>query len=76
MSQPNGQRFPSVLIVERSQMSSELMAAALRRSRYRMEVIGCTADKAGIRSILSKKAASVALIGALKDGHRAAFGDA
>ncbi len=35
-------------------MSSELMAAALRRSRYRMEVIGCTADKAGIRSILSK----------------------
>jgi two-component system nitrate/nitrite response regulator NarL len=73
MSQPNGQRSPSVVIVERSQMSSELMAAALRRSRYRMEVVGCTTDKAGIRSILSKKAASVALIGALKDGHRAAF---
>jgi len=54
-------------------MSSELMAAALRRSRYRMEVIGCTADKAGIRSILSKKAASVALIGTLRDGRRAAF---
>lgn len=73
MSQANGQRFPSVVIVERSQMSSELMAAALRRSRYRMEVTGCTTDKAGIRSILSKKEASVALIGALKDGPRAAF---
>jgi DNA-binding NarL/FixJ family response regulator len=54
-------------------MSSELMAAALRRTRYRMEVIGCTTDKAGIRSILSKKEASVALIGALKDGPKAAF---
>jgi chemotaxis response regulator CheB len=54
-------------------MSSELMAAALRRSRYRMEVTGCTTDRAGIRSILSKKEASVALIGALKDGPGAAF---
>lgn len=73
MSQPNGHGFPSVVIVERSQMSSELMAAALRRSRYRMEVTGCTTDTDGIRSILSKKEASVALIGALKDGPGAAF---
>jgi DNA-binding NarL/FixJ family response regulator len=73
MSQATAQRSPSVVIVERSQMSSELMAAALRRSRYRMEVIGCTTDRAGIRSILNKKEASVALIGALKDGPKAAF---
>lgn len=73
MSQSNRQRSPSVLIIERSQMSSELMAAGLRRSRYRMEVIGCTATRAGIRSILRKREASVALIGALKDGPKAAF---
>lgn len=73
MSQATAQRSPSVVIVERSQMSSELMAAALRRSRYRMEVIGCTTDRAGIRSILNKKEASIALIGALKDGPRAAI---
>lgn len=54
-------------------MSSELMAAALRRSRYRMEVIGCTTDRAGIRSILGRKEARVALVGTLKDGPKAAF---
>jgi DNA-binding NarL/FixJ family response regulator len=54
-------------------MSSELMAAALRRSRYRMEVVGCTTDRSGLRSILNKKEASVALIGALKDGPDASF---
>jgi DNA-binding NarL/FixJ family response regulator len=67
MSQLDGQRFPSVVIVERSQMGSELLAAALRRSRYRMDVVGCATDMAGLRLILSKKEASVALIGALKD---------
>ena len=73
MSQPSGQRFPSFVIVERSQMNSELMTAALRRSRCRKEVTGCTTDRTGIRSILNKKEASVALIGALKDGPGVAF---
>ena len=73
MSQPNVQRSPSVVIVDKSQMGSELLAAALRRSRYRMEVIGCASDRTGIRSILNRKEASVAVIGALKDGPKAAL---
>jgi DNA-binding NarL/FixJ family response regulator len=38
-----------------------------------MEVVGCTTDRNGIRLILTKKEASVALIGALKDGPNASF---
>jgi DNA-binding NarL/FixJ family response regulator len=73
MSQQGERRSPSVVIVERSQMSSELMATALRRSRYRVDVVGCTTDRAGIRSILNKKKASIALICTLKDGPNAGF---
>jgi len=73
MSRLADERSPSVIIVERSQMGSELLAAALRRSRYRMEVVGCTTDRTGTRLILSKKEASVALIGSLKDGSNAGF---
>jgi len=54
-------------------MSYELMAAALQRSRYRIEIVGCITDRFGIRPILDKKEASVALIGALKEGYKAGF---
>lgn len=54
-------------------MSYELMAAALQRSRYRIEIVGCIRDRFGIRPILDKKEASVALIGALKEGNKAGF---
>jgi len=53
-----------VFIADSSQMSCQLIAAALRRSRYRTKVVGYATDAAGIRKGLGKNEADVAVIGA------------
>ena len=53
-----------VFIADGSQMSCQLIAAALRRGRYRTKVVGYATDAVGIREGLSKNEADVAVIGA------------
>jgi two-component system nitrate/nitrite response regulator NarL len=53
-----------VFIADGSRMSCQLMAAALRRGRYRTKVVGYATDAAGIREGLDKNEADVAVIGA------------
>src|SRR6202162_4405529 len=53
-----------VLIADGSRMSCQLIAAALRRGRYRAEVVGYGTDAVGIREGLDKNEADVAVIGA------------
>ena len=53
-----------VFIADGSQMSCQLIAAALRRGRYRTKVVGYATDAAGIREGLDKNEADVAVIGA------------
>jgi DNA-binding NarL/FixJ family response regulator len=53
-----------VFIADGSQMSCQLIAAALRRGRYRTKVVGYATDAVGIREGLDKHDADVAVIGA------------
>ena len=53
-----------VFIADGSRMSCQLMAAALRRGRYRTKVVGYATDAAGIREGLDENEADVAVIGA------------
>ena len=53
-----------VFIADGSQMSCQLIAAALRRGRYRTKVVGYATGPAGIREGLNKNEADVAVIGA------------
>jgi DNA-binding NarL/FixJ family response regulator len=53
-----------VFIADGSRMSCQLIAAALRRGRYRTRVVGYATDAAGIREGLQKSEADVAVIGA------------
>src|SRR6202795_1871660 len=53
-----------VFIADGSQMSCQLIAAALRRGRYRTKVVGYATDAVGIREGLDKNEADVAVIGA------------
>ena len=53
-----------VFIADGSRMSCQLIAAALRRGRYRTKVVGYATDAAGIREGLDKNKADVAVIGA------------
>ena len=53
-----------VFIADDSQMSCQLIAAAVRRGRYRTRVIGFATNAAGIREGLGKYDADVAVIGA------------
>ncbi|MGB2641357.1 MAG: response regulator transcription factor [Candidatus Acidiferrum sp.] len=57
-----------VFIADGSQLSCQLIAAALRRGRYRTRVIGYATDVAGIREALEKNEADVAVIGARLEG--------
>jgi DNA-binding NarL/FixJ family response regulator len=53
-----------VFIADGSRMSCQLIAAALRRGRYRTRVVGYATDAIGIREGLGKNEADVAVIGA------------
>ena len=53
-----------VFIADGSRMSCQLIAAALRRGRYRTRVVGYAIDAVGIRDGLDKSEADVAVIGA------------
>ena len=53
-----------VFIADGSQLSCQLIAAAVRRGRYRTRVVGYATDAAGIREGLEKSDADVAVIGA------------
>ena len=53
-----------VFIADGSQLSCQLIAAAVRRGRYRTRVVGYATDAAGIRAGLEANDADVAVIGA------------
>src|ERR1700723_3012247 len=53
-----------VFIADGSQMSCQLIAAAVRRGRFRTRVVGYATDAAGIREGLEDRDADVAVIGA------------
>lgn len=53
-----------VFIADGSQLSCQLIAAAVRRGRYRTRVVGYATDAAGIREGLQANDADVAVIGA------------
>jgi DNA-binding NarL/FixJ family response regulator len=53
-----------VFIADGSQLSCQLIAAAVRRGRYRTRVVGFATDAIGIREGLEKSEADVAVIGA------------
>jgi DNA-binding NarL/FixJ family response regulator len=57
-----------VFIADGSQLSCQLIAAAVRRGRYRTRVVGFATDATGIREGLAKKEADVAVIGARLEG--------
>jgi DNA-binding NarL/FixJ family response regulator len=64
----------NVLIADESRMGCQLMATALRRSRYRLTVLDCAVESAGVRAGLKVHQVNVAVISAhLKDGHDAGF---
>jgi len=63
-----------VFIADGSQLSCQLIAAAVRRGRYRTRVVGYATDAAGIREGLETNDADVAVIGArLEDESMAGF---
>ena len=53
-----------VFIADGSQLSCQLIAAAVRRGRYKTRVVGYATDAIGIREGLEKNNADVAVIGA------------
>jgi DNA-binding NarL/FixJ family response regulator len=63
-----------VFIADGSQLSCQLIAAAVRRGRYRTRVVGYATDAGGIREGLEENDADVAVIGArLENEDRAGF---
>lgn len=65
----------SVFIGDDTRMGCQLMATALKRSRYKLTVIGSATDSAGIRDGLRQNETNVAIISArLRDGATAGFG--
>jgi DNA-binding NarL/FixJ family response regulator len=64
----------SVFVADASRMSCELMAAALRRSRYRLTMVGYAIDSVGVRAGFGENEADIAVISAhLRDGVSAGF---
>jgi two-component system, NarL family, nitrate/nitrite response regulator NarL len=64
----------TVFIGDDTRMGCELMATALKRSRYKLTVIGSATDSAGICEGLRQSQSSVAIISArLKEGATAGF---
>jgi DNA-binding NarL/FixJ family response regulator len=63
-----------VFIADGSRLSCQLIAAAVRRGRYRTKVVGYATDAAGIREGLEESEADVAVIGArLEDEDQTGF---
>jgi len=63
-----------VFIADSSQLSCHLIAAELRRGRYRVKVVGYATDASGIREGLEKNQPDVAIIAAhLEEGESAGF---
>jgi DNA-binding NarL/FixJ family response regulator len=63
-----------VFIADGSQLSCQLIAAAVRRGRYKARVVGYATDAAGIREGLEDSDANVAVIGArLENEDQAGF---
>jgi DNA-binding NarL/FixJ family response regulator len=63
-----------VFVADGSQLSCQLIAAALRRGQYRTRVVGYATNAAGIREGLETNEADVAVIGArLEDNDLAGF---
>jgi DNA-binding NarL/FixJ family response regulator len=63
-----------VFIADGSQLSCQLIAAAVRRGRYKTRVVGYATDAAGIREGLEENDADVAVIGArLENNDSAGF---
>ena len=64
----------SVFLADADRMSCELMATALERSSYRLELAGYATDSIGIRTWLRENEVDVVIISAdLKEGPTAAF---
>jgi DNA-binding NarL/FixJ family response regulator len=61
-----------VFIADGSQLGCQLMAAAVRRGRYQIRVVGYATDAAGIRAGLEANEADVAVIGARLDNEELA----
>jgi len=71
---PAGTGTVRVFIADGSRMSCQLIAAAVRRGRYRTRVVGFATDAIGIREGLAKNDADVAVIGArLEEDDMAGF---
>ena len=71
---PGSVGIVKVFIADGSQLSCQLIAAAVRRGRYRTRVVGFATDAIGIREGLAKKEADVAVIGArLEEENLAGF---
>ncbi len=63
-----------VFIADSSKLSCQLIAAELRRGRYRARVVGFATDAAGIREGLEKIKVDVMVVGArLEDGAMTGF---
>jgi DNA-binding NarL/FixJ family response regulator len=68
-------RVVSVLIADSSRMGTQLMATALRSSRYRLEIVGMAISLEECRIELAKSQADIAVLSSsLKDGRTAGFG--
>jgi two-component system nitrate/nitrite response regulator NarL len=64
LKSPGHSSTVKVFIADGSQLSCQLIAAAVRRGRYRTRVVGFATDAIGIREGLEKNEADVAVIGA------------
>jgi DNA-binding NarL/FixJ family response regulator len=71
---PGSNTTTNVLIADETRMGCQLMATALRRSRYRLTVFDFAVDSAGVLAGLKKNQIDVAVVSArLKDGHDVGF---
>ena len=59
----------NVFVADNSRMNCELMAASVKRSRYKLNIVGYATDSAGVRAGFSKNSVDVAVVSAhLRDG--------
>jgi two-component system nitrate/nitrite response regulator NarL len=64
----------AVIIADASRMHCQLMATALRHSRYRIDVVCCVTESQEALLVLKEKQPDIAVIGSnLRDGHLAGF---
>jgi two-component system, NarL family, nitrate/nitrite response regulator NarL len=75
MSKCSGTSVPlAVFVADSSRMNCDLMAAAVRRGRYRLSIVGHATDSIGVREAFRKVEPDVAVVSAhLSDGVSAGF---